>query len=385
MTPQLPIYLDHHATTPIDPRVAQAMRPYEEDRFGNPGSPHRYGWEAEAAVAVAREQVARVIGAKPSEMIWTSGTTESNNLALIGAARAAKRSGNPRDTLLVSAIEHRSVLEAASALGREGFQIVSIPVDSSGRVDPEDIKARLTDRILLVSVMAANNEVGTIQPTTEIGRLCKSHGVLFHVDAAQACGKIPVDVEAMGIDLLSTSAHKVYGPKGIGILFVRSRNPHVSLEPLFYGGGQEKGLRPGTLPVPLIVGMGSAFEMAQKEMEEEGKRLLTLRRRLLDGLQKQVKSLEVNGTLGHRLSGNLNVSFGGVRSDALLAKLKNVAVSSGSACASESKEPSYVIRAMGLGDERAMTSIRFGMGRFNTLAEIDAAIREIIEVMRSIR
>lgn len=377
-----PIYLDNHATTPCDPRVFEAMRPYFCEIFGNPASgTHSFGWKAEEAVCLAREQVAQLIHAEPREIVWTSGTTESINLALVGAATLREKGAH----LITAVTEHRASLDTARFLESQGFQVTYLAVDETGRVDPAAVAKAITPKTFLISIMAANNEIGAISPTAEIGRIAKKHGVLFHVDAAQACGKIPVDVQAMGIDLLSMSAHKVYGPKGIGALSVRSRAPRVRLNPLFHGGGQERGLRAGTLAVPNIVGMGKAFEIAATEMREESNRLLRLRQKLYDGIVKNLDGVSLNGGWNNRLPGNLNLSFDRIRSETLLMELRDIAVSSGSACASGSGEPSYVIRALGAGDERAKSSIRFGIGRFNTEEEIDWVIREVVDAVKKLR
>jgi cysteine desulfurase len=380
MALKFPIYLDHHATTPVDVRVLESMLPFLTEHFGNPASKtHAFGWRAEEAVEMARERVARLIRADPKEIVWTSGTTESNNLALTGAALANREKG---DHIVSCATEHRSVLEVLRALEAKGFRTTVLPVDGNGRVDPDDVRRAVTDKTILISIMAANHEIGTIHPLVEIGKIAKEKGVLFHVDAAQACGKIPVDVNAMGIDLLSMSAHKVYGPKGVGALWVRAREPHVRIEPLFYGGGQQKGLRPGTLPVPSIAGMGRSFEIAAEEMESESEKLVSLRERLRRGLMEQVPGVILNGHPAERLPGNLNLSFPGHRSDALIPKIRDVAVSSGSACASETAEPSYVIRALGGPPERALSSLRFGLGRFTTEEEIDFAVERVADAVR---
>jgi len=391
MTLKLPIYLDHHATTPLDPRVLEAMMPYLTTDFGNASSAtHAYGWKAEAAVELARKQVAALIGSKdPKEVIWTSGTTESDNLALIGVARADTSKGHH---IITCVTEHRSVLDTARYLEGHGGRVTYLSVDADGLVNPDDVRKAIAKDTILISIMAANNEIGVIQPIGEIGRIAKEAGILFHVDAAQACGKIPMDVEAMGIDLLAMSAHKVYGPKGAGALYVRERNPKVRLEPLFHGGGQERGLRPGTLAVPNIVGMGKAFEIAGGEMEDEAERLFKLRQRLHEGLMKALSGRGgvtpplLNGHATKRLPGNLSLSFLGVRSDALIPQIRDVALSSGSACASlETAEPSYVIRALGGDSERALSSIRFGIGRFNTEEEIDFTIQKVAVAVQSLR
>jgi cysteine desulfurase len=381
MAVKTPIYLDHHATTPLDPRVLEAMMPFLTEHFGNPSSKtHAFGWRAEEAVAAARAQVARLINADPRDVVWTSGTTESNNLAIQGVVAVLRGKG---DHLITAATEHRSVLEVMKALEPLGLRITVLKVDGNGCVDPDDVRAAITEKTILISLMAANHEIGTIHPTAEIGKIAKEKGVYFHVDAAQACGKIPIDVKTMGIDLLSMSAHKVYGPKGIGSLWIRSREPHVRLAPLFQGGGQEGERRPGTLAVSNIAGMGRAFEIAGELMADEAARLTRLRERLKTGLMEQVPGMQLNGHPTQRLPGNLNVSFLGQRSDALIPKIRDVALSSGSACASETAEPSYVLRALGGQKERAISSLRFGIGRFNTEEDIDFAIERVVEAVET--
>lgn len=382
MTLKLPIYLDHHATTPCDPRVFEAMRPYFSEIFGNPASgSHSFGWKAEEAVKIAREQVAKLIHADPKEIVWTSGTTESINLALSGVASAYRH----KNHLITCVTEHRAVLDTAKYLESQGLHVTYLPVDPTGLVNPDELSKAITPQTLLISIMAANNEIGTIPPLIEIGKIAKQREVLFHVDAAQACGKIPVDVQAMGIDLLSMSAHKVYGPKGIGALYVRDKNPRVHLTPLFHGGGQERGWRSGTLAVQNIVGMGKAFEIAGTEMTEESQRLLTLREKLHQEIAQRLDGVFLNGHPAQRLPGNLNLSFEKTRSDALLAELRDIALSSGSACASGSSESSYVIRALGSGEAKAKSSIRFGVGRFNTEEEIDFVIARVTEAVQKLR
>lgn len=379
----LPIYLDHHATTPVDPRVVEAMAPYLSDDFGNPSSAtHVFGWRAEAAVAMAREQLAAAIGADdPSEIVFTSGTTESDNLALVGLARANRRR---RNHLITSAIEHPAVLESCRALANEGCELTILPVDRQGVVDPGRVEAAITDRTLVVSVMAANGEVGTLQPIAEIGRVCAARDVLLHTDAAQAVGKIPVDVQAMGVDLLSMCAHKLYGPKGVGALYLRARRPRIRLEPLLHGGGHEGGLRPGTLPVPLIVGFAHAVGLCLEDLAGEGQRIAALRDQLWSRLSEALEAVERNGR-GERLPGNLSVSFAGVDSDQLLVALPGVALSSGSACASASGKPSHVLAALGLSEEVARTTLRFGIGRSNTEREIEWVAQRVIEAVTAIR
>ena len=377
------IYLDGHATTRPDPRVVAAMRPFFEDEFGNASSrTHPYGWKAEEAVTRARASVARLIHADPKEILFTSGATESNNLAILGGLRGHSDQG---DHLVTAATEHPSVLDVAKAAAEQGAEVTILPVDRRGRVDPEAVRAALTDRTVMVSIMAANNEVGTLGPLAEIGALCKERGVLFHTDAAQAIGKIPVDVQTMGIDLLSISAHKIHGPKGVGALFVRRKNPRVLLRPFLYGGGQERGLRPGTLNVPGIVGLGMALEIARNEMTMETKRLEALRDRLQKGFLSRITDIVVNGDEERRLPNNLNVSFSDVEGEALLLALDGIAVSSGSACTSEKREPSHVLKAMGVSDTMAQTSLRFGLGRFNTEQEIDTVVERVAQAVERLR
>ncbi len=376
------VYMDNHATTPVDPRVVEAMLPCFTEMFGNSGSRnHAYGWEAEALVDTAREQVAKAIGAKAKEIIFTSGATESDNLALRGVVEFYKEKGNH---IITATTEHKAILDACKALERKGLATVTyLPVDKFGLIDLNQLRAAITDKTILISIMHANNEIGTIQPLHEIGKIAKEKGVLFHTDATQGVGKIPVDVEAMGIDLLSMSAHKIYGPKGIGALYVRARNPRVRITPQLDGGGQERGFRSGTLNVPGIVGLGRAVEICSEEMERENERLLRLRERLRQGIMGKLDEVYLNGHPMQRLPGNLNLSFAFVEGESLLMGLKDIAVSSGSACTSATLEPSYVLKALGVGDELAHTSIRFGLGRFNTEAEVDyVAERVVSEVSR---
>jgi cysteine desulfurase len=381
-TPRRLVYLDNHATTPTDPRVVEAMQPYFTQKFGNPHSrDHAFGWEADEAVEKARKQVADLIGADPKEIVFTSGATEANNLAIIGLARFFKgRKGH----IVTLATEHKCVLESCRAMEAEGYRVTYLPVDGLGRITPQAIEAAITDDTLLVSVMAAHNEIGVIQPLAEIGALCRSRKVFFHTDAAQAAGKIPLDVEAMKIDLMSLSSHKVYGPMGLGALYVR-RRPRVRLAPLIHGGGQERGLRSGTLPTPLCVGMGEAFAIAGREMPGEANRLSALRDRLRDAVTKGLDGVQVNGDMAQRLPGNLNLSFEGVDAARLMGAVSDLAVSSGSACTSASVEPSYVLKALGLSDERAAASIRIGLGRFNTEADVDYAAQRLIEAVKRLR
>jgi cysteine desulfurase len=380
---KLPIYLDNHATTRVDPRVLEVMLPYFTEHYGNAASrQHVFGNRADEAVERAREQVADLIGAEARALVFTSGATESNNLALKGAAAAYRKKG---DHLVTVATEHNAVLDPVRRLERDGFRVTILPVDAYGRVTVEQVAEALTARTILVSVMAANNEIGTLQPIRAIGRLCKERGVLFHTDAVQAAGKVPLDVEDMSIDLLSLSAHKMYGPKGVGALYVRRREPRVQLEPLFDGGGHERGLRSGTLPVPNIVGFGAASALCRAEMTDEATRLLELRERLRAGIQDQLEDVSLNGHPTERLPGNLNLAFAWVDAGALMTATRDVAVSSGSACTSASVEPSHVLRALGLADELAHGSIRYGLGRFTTAEEVDYAAGEAVRAVLHLR
>jgi len=379
----LPIYMDNNATTRTDPRVVEAMLPYFTEHYGNAASrTHVFGRNAEAAVEEARAQVAALIGASPKEIVFTSGATESDNLALKGVASMYRNKGNH---LITVATEHRAVLDPCRRLQREGFDVTFLPVDRSGRVSAAQVAEAIQPQTILVSVMAANNEIGTLQPVEEIGRLCKERGVFFHSDAVQAVGKIPVDVEAMQVDLLSLSAHKIYGPKGVGALYVRSRSPRVRPEPLLDGGGHERGLRSGTLPVPSVVGFGKACALCQEEMAQEADRLQKLRQRLYEGIVDHLDQVFLNGNATERLPGTLNLSFAGVEGEALMMAMKVIAVSSGSACTSANLEPSYVLRALGLSDDLAHSSIRFGLGRFNTSEEVDYVIDEVVRAVNHLR
>jgi cysteine desulfurase len=380
---KLPIYLDNNSTTRCDPRVLDAMLPYFTEHYGNAASRHHaYGWEAKEAVDAAREQVAALIGAGPREVVFTSGATESNNLAIKGVAGMYRGQG---DHVITAATEHKAVLDPCRRLEREGFRVTVLPVDRFGRVTAGQVAEALTEKTILVSVMVANNEVGTLQPVAAIGRLCKGRGVLFHTDAVQAAGKVPLDVEEIGADLLSLSAHKMYGPKGVGALYVRGSSPRVRLAPLFDGGGHERGMRSGTLPVPLVVGFGRACEIARAEMVTEARWLLRLRERLRQGIYEGLEDVSLNGHPTERLPGNLNLSFAYVDGNALLMALRDVAVSSGSACTSADPEPSYVLRAMGVADELAHGSIRFGLGRFNTEEEVDHVIASVTRAVTHLR
>jgi cysteine desulfurase len=382
MALKLPIYMDNHATTQVDPRVVQAMLPYFTEIFGNAASrSHGFGWTAEQAVEQARDQVAALIGGTGKEIVWTSGATESNNLAIKGAADFYKDRGNH---IITAQTEHKAVLDTCKRLEKDGFAVTYLPVEQDGRVSPQRLAGALTDKTILVSIMLANNEIGTVNPVEEIGPLVKQRGALFHIDAVQGAGKIPFDVNRAQADLVSLTAHKMYGPKGVGALYVR-RKPRVRLTPQIDGGGHERGMRSGTLNVPGIVGFGKAAEIALAEMPEESARLLALRERLRQGLQSQVSDTFINGSLEHRLPGNLNISFAYIEGEAMLMGLKDVAVSSGSACTSASLEPSYVLRALGVEEEMAHTSIRFGLGRFNTDEEVDHVIKLVVDKVTKLR
>jgi cysteine desulfurase len=378
-----PIYLDNNATTRCDPRVVEAMLPFFTEHFGNAASRnHAFGWYAEEAVDNAREQVARLIGASGKEIIFTSGATESNNLAIKGVAAMYRKKGNH---VITQVTEHKAVIDPCKRLERDGYKVTYLPVDQHGRVHAEQVAEALTDQTILVTLMAANNEIGTLHPIKEIGRLCKQKGVLFHTDAVQAVGKVPIDVEDMGIDLLSLSAHKIYGPKGQGALYVRRKNPRVRLDPIIDGGGHERGMRSGTLAVQNIVGLGKACELCRQEMPEEPKRLLRLRQKLREGIEGQLSDVTLNGHPTERLPGNLNLSFAFVEGEGLMMGMKDVAVSSGSACTSASLEPSYVLKALGVGDDLAHSSIRFGLGRFNTEEEVDYVIEHVVQAVTRLR
>ncbi|WP_289294695.1 IscS subfamily cysteine desulfurase [uncultured Reyranella sp.] len=377
-----PIYLDYQATTPMDPRVLEAMMPYFTHKFGNSGSrSHAYGWEAEEGTEKARAQVAKLIGADEKEVIFTSGATESNNLAIRGVAEFYK---DRKNHIITTVTEHKCVLDTCRHLEQQGFEVTYLPVRQDGLLDLDVLRAAITDKTVLVSVMAVNNEIGVIQPLAEIGRICREKKVFFHTDAAQAAGKIPLDVEALNIDLMSISGHKIYGPKGIGALYVR-RKPRVRLVPMIVGGGQERGFRSGTLPTPLCVGLGEAAEICMKEMDAEAKRLKKLQERMLNGLRAKLTDIVVNGDLEQRIPGNLNISFAYVEGESLMMGIKNLAVSSGSACTSASLEPSYVLRALGVEEEMAHTSLRIGLGRFTTEHEIDTAVDELVRHVTKLR
>jgi len=378
-----PIYLDNHATTPVDPRVLEAMLPYFTEKFGNAASRnHSYGWEAEQAVERAREQIAELIGASPKEIVFTSGATESDNLAIKGVAEMYAERG---DHIITVTTEHKAVLDACKHLQKQGRRVTYLPVNRDGLIDLDELRRAITERTILISVMWANNEIGVLQPIREIGRIARERGVLFHTDATQAVGKVPVNVEQDNVDLMSLSAHKMYGPKGVGALYVRRKNPRVQLAPQMDGGGHERGMRSGTLNVPGIVGFGEACAICRREMAEEGLRLAALRDRLKDRLLAELDEVYVNGSLEHRLPNNLNMSFAYVEGESLMMAMKDVAVSSGSACTSATLEPSYVLKALGVGDDLAHTSIRFGLGRFNTAEEIDYVAGQVIEAVRRLR
>jgi len=380
---KLPIYMDNHATTPVDPRVFEAMRPYFTEVFGNAASRnHSFGWQAEDAVEKARKQIADLIGATSKEIVFTSGATESNNLAIKGVAQMYAECGNH---IITQATEHKATLDTCKHLEKEGFKVTYLPVQTNGLVDLDQLRNAITDKTILISLMYANNEIGVVQPVAEIGKLAKERGVLFHTDAVQACGKIPVNVIKDNVDLLSMSAHKMYGPKGVGALYVRRRSPRVQLTAQIDGGGHERGMRSGTLNVPGIVGLGEACALAKAGMAEESKRMEYLRDKLKDRLLAALDEVYINGTMEHRLPNNLNISFAFVEGESLLMGINEIAVSSGSACTSATLEPSYVLKALGAGDDLAHSSIRFGLGRFNTEEEVDYVAAKVIEVVKKLR
>jgi cysteine desulfurase len=377
-----PIYLDYQATTPMDPRVLDAMLPYFTEKFGNPHSrSHAYGWEAEEAVEQARAQVASIIGADEKEVIFTSGATESNNLAIKGVAEFY---GAKKNEIVTTVTEHKCVLDTCRHLEQKGFKVTYLPVKQNGLIDLDELRAAITDKTCLVSIMAVNNEIGVIQPLKEIGAICREKGAFFHTDAAQAVGKIKIDVEEMKIDLLSISGHKIYGPKGIGALYVR-RRPRVRLVAQINGGAQERGMRSGTLPTPLCVGLGEACAIAEKEMPAEAERLRGLRDRFYNSIKARLPEIYLNGDLEQRIPGNLNISFAYVEGESLMMGIKGLSVSSGSACTSASLEPSYVLRALGVNEEMAHTSLRIGFGRFTTEEEVDMAVEEIAREVIKLR
>ena len=380
---KLPIYMDNHATTPMDPRVLEAMLPYFMEKFGNAASRnHPFGWTAEEAVEEAREQIAKLVGATAKEIIFTSGATESDNLAIKGVAEMYREKGNH---VITAVTEHKAVLDTCKRLEKSGYRVTYLPVQKDGLVDLEDLKRAIDDKTILVTIMAANNEIGVLQPWAEIGKICRQRGVLFHTDAVQALGKVPIDVNKDNIDLMSITAHKIYGPKGVGALYVRRKNPRVQISAIIDGGGHERGMRSGTLNVPGIVGLGKATALAKSEMGQEGARLGGLRDRLRERIMGRLDEVYINGSMEHRLPGNLNVSFAYVEGESLLMGINDVAVSSGSACTSATLEPSYVLKALGTGDDLAHSSIRFGIGRFNTEAEIDYVADRVCETVERLR
>ena len=376
------IYLDNQSTTQIDPKVLDAMIPYLTNKFGNSASrSHAFGWEAEEAVDIAREHVSKLIGATPQEIIFTSGATESINLALKGLTQAEPT----KKHIITFKTEHKAVLDICEFLENSGFEITYLPVNSDGLIDLKKLELVIRKDTLMISVLHANNEIGVIQPITDIGEICNSNNLIFHVDAAQSIGKIPIDVEKMNIHLLSISAHKFYGPKGCGALYLRAKHPHIQLEPIIHGGGHEKGFRSGTLAVHNIVGLGKACEISQDKMEEESIRIKLLRDKLLDGLKDKIPNLLINGTMDYRLAGNLNVCFPSTKSDSIMMSMRDIAISSGSACRSISIQPSHVLKALGLTKEESHASIRFGIGRFNTEQEIDYTISKVINTVNKNR
>jgi len=380
---KLPIYMDYHATTPVDPRVLEAMLPFFSEHFGNAASRnHAFGWEAEHAVEKARKQVADLVGAGAKEIIFTSGATESNNLAIKGVAEMYREKGNH---IITCVTEHKAVIDTCKKLEKQGARVTYLPVQKDGRISLDDLRDAITDKTILITIMAANNEIGVLQPIAEIGAIAKEKGILFHTDAVQAVGKIPVAVNDLKVDLLSLSAHKMYGPKGVGALYVRRRNPRVLLSEQISGGGHERGMRSGTLNVPGIVGLGRAAELCGAEMAAEGERLRGLRQRLYDRLHANLDELYVNGSMEHRLPHSLNISFAYVEGESLLMGINDVAVSSGSACTSASLEPSYVLKALGAGDDLAHSSIRFGLGRWTTEEEVDYVVEKLTSVVRRLR
>jgi cysteine desulfurase len=380
---KLPIYMDNHATTRTDPRVLEEMLPYFTETFGNAASRnHEFGWVAEQAVEQARDRIAKLIGATAKEIIFTSGATESDNLAIKGVAEMYKEKGNH---IITQAIEHKAVLDTCKRLEKYGFRVTYLPVQKDGRIDLDDLKRSMDEKTILVTIMAANNEIGALQPIREIGALCHERGVLFHSDAVQAIGKVPFNVIHDNVDLASITAHKLYGPKGVGALYVRRKNPRVQLVAQIDGGGHERGMRSGTLNVPGIVGLGKACEIATNGMAEEARKLAALRDRLKDAIMGQLDEVYINGSVEHRLPGNLNISFAYVEGESLLMGINDIAVSSGSACTSATLEPSYVLKALGAGDDLAHSSIRFGLGRFNTEAEVDYVAERVVDTVKRLR
>jgi cysteine desulfurase len=380
---KLPIYMDNHATTPMDPRVLEEMLPYFVERFGNAASRnHEFGWVAEQAVEQSRERIAKLIGATSKEIIFTSGATESNNLAIKGVAEMYKEKGNH---IITQVTEHKAVLDTCKRLEKYGYRVTYLPVQKNGQIDLEDLKRAMDDKTILVSIMTANNEIGVLQPIEAIGKLCHERGVLFHTDAVQAIGKVPFNVIEKNVDLASITAHKLYGPKGVGALYVRRKNPRVQLVAQIDGGGHERGMRSGTLNVPSIVGLGAACNIAFNDMAEESKRLAGMRDNLKDQIFAELDEVYINGSTEDRLPGNMNISFAYVEGESLLMGINDIAVSSGSACTSATLEPSYVLKALGAGDDLAHSSIRFGIGRFNTQAEVDYVARRVIDTVKRLR
>jgi cysteine desulfurase len=380
---KLPIYMDYHATTPVDQRVLDAMLPYFTQDFGNAASRnHAFGWAAEEAVEEARKQVADLIGANQKEIIFTSGATESNNLAIKGVAEMYREKGNH---IITCVIEHKAVIDTCKKLEKQGARVTYLPVQKDGRISLDDLRAAITDKTILISIMTANNEIGVLQPVAEIGAIAKEKGILFHTDAVQAAGKVPFDVNQVKADLVSISAHKMYGPKGVGALYVRRRNPRVLLAEQISGGGHERGMRSGTLNVPGIVGLGKAAAICKAEMASETERLRTLRDRLSEKFHRNLDEIYINGSMEHRLPHNLNISFAYVEGESLLMGINDVAVSSGSACTSASLEPSYVLKALGAGDDLAHSSIRFGLGRWTTEEEVEYVVEKLTNVVRRLR
>src|SRR5215831_13910272 len=380
---KLPIYMDNHATTRPDPRVVEEMLHYFNEYFGNAASRnHEFGWIAEQAVEQARERIAKLIGANTKEIIFTSGATESDNLAIKGVAEMYREKGNH---IITAVTEHKAVLDTCKRLEKYGYRVTYLPVQKDGLIDLEDLKRAMDDKTILVTIMAANNEIGVLQPWVEIGKLCHERGVIFHSDATQAVGKVPIDVNKHNIDLMSISAHKMYGPKGVGALYVRRKSPRVQISPIIDGGGHERGMRSGTLNVPGIVGLGKACAIAIEEMPRESCRLAGLRNRLRDKIMGRLDEVYINGSIEHRLPGNLNISFAYVEGESLLMGINDVAVSSGSACTSATLEPSYVLKALGTGDDLAHSSIRFGIGRFNTQAEVDYVADRVVDTVQRLR
>jgi len=380
---KLPIYMDNHATTPVDPRVLEEMLPYFTDKFGNAASRnHSFGWAGEEAIETARERIAQLIGATPKEIIFTSGATESDNLAIKGVAEMYREKGNH---IITAVTEHKAVLDTCKRLEKYGYRVTYLPVQKDGLIDLDELKRAMDDKTILVTIMAANNEIGVVQPIGEIGKLCHEKGVIFHTDATQYVGKVPMDVIKQNLDLVSISGHKMYGPKGVGALYVRRKNPRVQLAPLIDGGGHERGMRSGTLNVPGIAGLGKACAICYEEMPQESCRMAGLRNRLRDKIMSRLDEVYINGSWEHRLPGNLNISFAYVEGESLLMGINDIAVSSGSACTSATLEPSYVLKALGTGDDLAHSSIRFGLGRFNTEAEVDYVATRVVETVQRLR